>query len=58
MEKEEFKKIEETIPEMKKKEATERVLKQRKFEKINYLKHKSDNHRNQKHHNPQQYKIL
>ena len=48
MEKEEFerKKMKETIS--RNEEATERVLKQRKFKKFNYLKHKPDTERNQK----------
>ena len=55
MEKEEFRKIKETIS--RNEEATKQVLKQRKFKKYNYLKHKPDNEGNQKHHKPQQYKI-
>ena len=55
MEKEEFQKIKETIS--RNEEATKQVLKQRKFKKYNYLKHKPDNEGNQKHHKPQQYKI-
>ena len=46
MEKEEFEKIKETIS--RNEEATKRVLKQRKFEKFNYLKHKPDTERNKK----------
>ena len=46
MEKEEFQKIRETIS--RNEEATKRVLKQRKFKKFNYLKHKPDTERNQK----------
>ena len=46
MEKEEFQKIKETIS--RNEEATKRVLKQRKFKKFNYLKHKPDIERNQK----------
>ena len=46
MEKEEFQKIKETIS--RNEEATKRVLKQRKFKKFNYLKHKPDTERNQK----------
>ena len=46
MEKEEFQKITETIS--RNEEATKRVLKQRKFKKLNYLKHKPDTERNQK----------
>ena len=46
MEKEEFQKIKETIS--RNEEATKRVLKQRKFKKFNYLKHKPDTESNQK----------
>ena len=46
MEKEEFQKIKETIS--RNEEAKKRVLKQRKFKKFNYLKHKPDTERNQK----------
>ena len=46
MEKEEFQKIKETI--YRNEEATKRVLKQRKFKKFNYLKHRPDTERNQK----------
>ena len=46
MKKEEFQKIKETIS--RNAEASKRVLKQRKFKKINYLKHKPDTERNQK----------
>ena len=46
MEKEEFQKIKETIS--RNEEATKRVLKQRKFKNLNYLKHKPDTERNQK----------
>ena len=46
MEKKEFQKIKETIS--RNEEATKRVLKQRKFKKFNYLKHKPDTERNQK----------
>ena len=46
MEKEEFQKIKETIS--RNEEATKRVLKQRKFKKFNYLKHKPDTERNKK----------
>ena len=46
MEKEEFQKIKETIS--RNEEATKRVLKQRKFKKFNYLKHKPDTERNRK----------
>ena len=46
MEKEEFQKIKETIS--RNEEATKWVLKQRKFRKFNYLKHKPDTERNQK----------
>ena len=34
------------------------VLKQRKFKKFNYLKHKCDTERDKKHHKPQQCKTL
>ena len=44
MEKEEFQKIKETISENK--EAKKRVLKEEKFKKFNYLKHKPDTERN------------
>ena len=46
MEKEEFQKIKEMIS--RKEEATKRILKQRKFKKFNFLKHKPDTERNQK----------
>ena len=46
MEKEEFQEIKQTIS--RNEEATKRVLKQRKFKKFNYLKHKPDTERNQK----------
>ena len=46
MEKEEIQKIKETI--CRNIEATKRVLKQRKFKKVNYLKHKPDTERNKK----------
>ena len=46
MENEELQKIKETI--YRNEEATKRVLKQRKFKKFNYLKHKPDTERNQK----------
>ena len=46
MAKEEFQKIKETI--FRSEEATKRVLKQRKFKKFNYLKHKPDTESNQK----------
>ena len=46
MEKKEFEKIKETIS--RNEEATKRVLKQRKFKKFNYLKHKTDTERDQK----------
>ena len=46
IEKGEFKKIKETIS--RNEQATKRVLKQGKFVKFNYLKHKPDNERNQK----------
>ena len=44
--KEEFQNIKQTVS--RNKEATKRVLKQRKFKKFNYLKHKPDTERNQK----------
>ena len=46
MEKEEFQKIKETIS--RNEEATKRVLKQGKFKKFSYLKHKPDTERNKK----------
>ena len=46
MEKEDFQKIKETIS--RNEEATKQVLKQRKFKKFNYLKHKPDTERNKK----------
>ena len=46
MEKEEFQKIKATIS--RNEEATKRVLKQKKFKKFNYLKHRPDTERNQK----------
>ena len=46
MEKEEFQKIKESIS--RNEEATKQVLKQRKFKKSKYLKHKPDTERNQK----------
>ena len=46
MEKEEFQKIKEMIS--RKEEPTKRILKQRKFKKFNFLKHKPDTERNQK----------
>ena len=44
MGKEEFQKIKEMIS--RKEEATKRILKQRKFKKFNFLKHKPDTERN------------
>ena len=55
MEKEEFQKIKKKKI-SRKEEAKKRVLKEIKIKKFNYLKHKPDTVRNQKHHKPQQYK--
>ena len=44
--KEEFQNIKQTVS--RNKEATKRVLKQRKFKKFNYLQHKPDTERNQR----------